>query len=66
MYTVTGMGNRSRLKEQKNYASARKRIIEASPRISYLACPNVFDRLVPFGSFISISHDTANPISTPT
>lgn len=48
MYTVTGMGNRSRLKAQKNYASARKKIIEASPKISYLACPNVFDRLVPF------------------
>ena len=48
MYTVTGVGNRSRLKAQKNYASARKRIIEADPKISYLACPNVFDRLVPF------------------
>ncbi len=48
MYTVTAMGNRSRLKAQKNYASARKRIIEAQPRISYLLCPNVFDRLVPF------------------
>lgn len=48
MYTVTGMGNRSRLQAQKNYASARKKIIEASPQISYLACPNVFDRLVPF------------------
>ncbi|MBC8872181.1 MAG: peptidase M60 [Planctomycetes bacterium] len=48
MYTVTGMGNRSRLKAQKNYASARKEIIEARPKISYLACPNVFDRLVPF------------------
>lgn len=48
MYTVTGMGNRSRLKAQKNYATARKKIIEASPKISYLACPNVFDRLVPF------------------
>jgi hypothetical protein len=48
MYTVTGMGNRSRLKAQKNYASARKKIIEARPKISFLACPNVFDRLVPF------------------
>jgi len=48
MYTVTGMGNRSRLKAQKNYASAREKIIEARPKISYLACPNVFDRLVPF------------------
>jgi hypothetical protein len=48
MYTVTGMGNPSRLKAQNNYASARKNIIEADPDISYLACPNVFDRLVPF------------------
>jgi hypothetical protein len=48
MYTVTGMGNKSRLSAQKNYASARKKIIEADPKISYLACPNVFDRLVPF------------------
>ncbi len=48
MYTVTGMGNRSRLQAQKNYESARKKIIEADPKISYLACPDVFDRLVPF------------------
>ena len=48
MYTVTGMGNKSRLQAQKNYASARKNIIEANPKISYLACPDVFDRLVPF------------------
>jgi len=48
MYTVTGMGNKSRLKAQENYASARKNIIEADPRISYLESKNVFDRLVPF------------------
>jgi hypothetical protein len=48
MYTVTAMGNPSRLQAQKNYASARQQIIEADPKISYLACPNVFDRLVPF------------------
>ncbi len=48
MYTVTAMGNRSRLQAQKNYASARKNIIQADPKISYLAWPNVFDRLVPF------------------
>lgn len=48
MYTVTGMGNNSRLKAQGNYASARKSIIDAEPKISYLACPDVFDRLVPF------------------
>lgn len=48
MYTVTKMGNASRLKAQNNYASARKHILEASPRISYLQAPDVFDRLVPF------------------
>ena len=48
MYTTTGMGNRSRLERQKNYASARANIIEASPRQSFLAHKNVFDRLVPF------------------
>jgi len=48
MYTVTGMGNPSRLGEQKNYASARQAIIDAEPKKSYLAHPDVFDRLVPF------------------
>ena len=48
LYTVGKMGNRSRLKAQKNYASARKTIIEASPKKSFLAVGNVFDRLVPF------------------
>lgn len=48
MYTVTRMGNKSRLSEQKNYDSARKNIIVADPRISFLECPDVFDRLVPF------------------
>ncbi len=48
MYTVTRMGNRSRLKAQRNYASARRKIIEADPKISYLAVSDVFDRLVPF------------------
>ncbi|MHC4740939.1 MAG: M60 family metallopeptidase [Planctomycetota bacterium] len=48
MYTVTGMGNKSRLKAQKNYASARKNIIEANPEKSYLEWRDVFDRLVPF------------------
>ena len=46
IYTTTKMGNQSRLKRQNNYASARRNIIEA--RKSYLAIPNVFDRLVPF------------------
>lgn len=48
MYTVGKMGNESRLKAQKNYASARKNIIEAEPKRSYLAEKDVFDRLVPF------------------
>ena len=48
MYTTTKMGNKSRLERQKNYASARKNIIEAHPRKSFLTCENVFDRLVPF------------------
>ena len=48
MYTVCAMGNPSRLKAQKNYASARKTIIDANPKISYLADPDVFNRLVPF------------------
>jgi len=42
------MTNESRLKAQKNYASARRNIIEANPRKSFLAVPDVFDRLVPF------------------
>jgi hypothetical protein len=48
MYTVTAMGNESRLNAQKNYASARRDIIESEPRKSYLECRDVFDRLVPF------------------
>jgi len=48
LYTGGKMGNNSRLKRQRNYASARKSIIEARPRRSFLAVRNVFDRLVPF------------------
>ncbi|HRZ37951.1 MAG TPA: M60 family metallopeptidase [Candidatus Paceibacterota bacterium] len=48
MYTVTGMGNPSRLQAQDNYRKARKAIVEANPRISYLAEGDVFNRLVPF------------------
>jgi len=48
LYTGTKMGNQSRIKRQKNYASARTKIIEADPKISYLAVGDVFDRLVPF------------------
>ena len=48
LYTTTKMGNMSRLKRQKNYAKARAKIIEAKPKISYLADKDVFNRLVPF------------------
>ncbi|NQT51201.1 peptidase M60 [bacterium] len=48
IYTTTKMGNPSRLKRQKNYASARKSIIEAGPKKSFLADRDVFNRLVPF------------------
>lgn len=48
LYTGEKMGNSCRLSRQKNYASARKNIIEAEPRISYLQAGDVFDRLVPF------------------
>jgi hypothetical protein len=42
------MGNPSRLKAQKNYEKARKNIIEATPKTSYLAEKDVFNRLAPF------------------
>lgn len=45
LYTTGKLGNPSRIARQKNYASARKNIIEA--KISYLQAPDVFDRLVP-------------------
>jgi hypothetical protein len=48
LYTGGKMGNSCRISHQKNYASARKNIIEAEPRISYLQADDVFDRLVPF------------------
>lgn len=48
LYTLDKMGNPSRIKEQKNYASARKKIIEANPKKSYMDGTDVFDRLVPF------------------
>ena len=48
LYTVGKMGNPSRLKAQKNYTSARKNIVEAEPKQSYLADKDVFNRLVPF------------------
>jgi hypothetical protein len=48
LHTVGLMGNESRLKAQKSYASARRNIIGANPAKSLLAVPDVFDRLVPF------------------
>jgi hypothetical protein len=48
LYTGGKMGNESRLKAQKNYASARKNIVEAQPKKSFLHVADVFDRLVPF------------------
>ena len=48
LYTGIKMGNTSRIKRQRNYAKARKGIIEARPRKSYLAVGDVFNRLVPF------------------
>jgi hypothetical protein len=48
LYTGIKMGNVSRLKAEKKYASARSKIIEADPKISYLAEKDVFKRLVPF------------------
>jgi hypothetical protein len=48
LYTGGQLGNSSRLKAQNNYGSARKNIIEAEPRKSFLQARDVFDRLVPF------------------
>ena len=48
MFTVTGMGNPSRLQAQKNYQKAHQAVVEANPKISYLAEKDVFNRLVPF------------------
>lgn len=48
LYTTTSLGNESRIKKQNNYASARKNIIEAPVKKSYLDGTDVFDRLVPF------------------
>ena len=46
LYTTTKMGNKSRIERQKNYAKARKNIIDAKK--SYLSDKDVFNRLVPF------------------
>jgi hypothetical protein len=47
MYTLTELGNPSRLLQQGTYASARRKVVEADPRPSYLTT-GVFERLVPF------------------
>ncbi len=46
LYGTMAMGNPSLLKEKKQYARAKKEIIDK--KISYLQCPDVFSRLVPF------------------
>lgn len=46
LYNTTSFGNRSRVSEQNNYESARKKII--GEKISYLQDPDVFNRLIPF------------------
>ena len=48
LYVTTRMGNKSRLKAGKSYQKARKSIIEADPKVSYLHDGDVFKRLVPF------------------
>ncbi len=48
LYTCMKMGNASRLKKSRKYAAARKNIIQANPKKSYLAVGDVFQRLVPF------------------
>lgn len=46
LYVTRSFGNKTRVSQQKNYDSARKSIIEGN--ISYLADPDVFNRLIPF------------------
>ena len=55
------MGNESRLKAQKNYASARKKIVEANPKgmRTYLTAR------LHFGSCISIFHEMVIRIFIP-
>lgn len=46
LYVTRSFGNKTRISEQKNYDSAQKTIIDN--KISYLADPDVFNRIVPF------------------
>lgn len=46
LYVTRSFGNKTRVSEQKNYDKARKSIIDT--KISYLADPDVFNRLIPF------------------
>jgi hypothetical protein len=48
LYVTTRMGNKSRLKAGNSYQKARKSIVEADPKVSYLHDGDVFRRLVPF------------------
>ena len=66
LYTGTKLGNKSRLSEQKNYASARRNIIDANPKKSYLQVPDVFDRLVPFWQLHLYFAEMVGPTSMPT
>ena len=46
LYVTRSFGNKTRVSEQKNYASAKASIIDKG--ISYLADEDVFNRLIPF------------------
>ncbi len=46
LYGTMAMGNSSLLSQNKTYAKAKKQILDTG--ISYLECPDVFSRLVPF------------------
>lgn len=46
LYVTRSFGNKTRVSAQNNYDSAKKAIIDK--KISYLADPDVFNRLIPF------------------
>lgn len=46
LYVTRSFGNKTRVSEQKNFDSSRKSIIDG--KISYLADPDVFNKLIPF------------------
>jgi len=47
MYTTQKLGNESRLSRQNDYEDARRKIVEAEPKRSYLTASS-FEKLVPF------------------